>query len=142
MKIGELADTAGLSAQAIRYYETIGLMPTPEREPNGYRVYDTRSVERLSFIQDAQAASLSLVEIQMILELRDQGESTCGHVVFLLEEKVKDISRQMDELARAKERLSEMVKRARGLDPSECRDPVRCQTISDDPSVATNRERN
>lgn len=141
MKIGELADTAGLSTQAIRYYENIGLLPEPEREANGYRTYGTRTVDRLSFIQDAQAAGLSLVEIQMILELRDQGESTCGHVIFLLEEKVDDISRQMDELARAKERLRETVKRARGLNPSECRDPVRCQTISDNMAIAKNNRK-
>ena len=130
MKIGELADRSGVTTQTIRYYEDIGLMPEPHREGNGYRTYEGDSAERLSFIRDAQASGLSLVEIQIILELRDQGESTCGHVVALLQQKVDDIAKQMRDLERASLRLELMIDRAQDLDPTECLDPVRCQTIS------------
>ena len=129
MKIGELATTVGVTTKTIRYYESIGLLPEPARASNGYRDYDSTSGDRIEFIRDAQAAGLSLVEINLILELRDQGEATCSHVVAMLEDHVADVDRQLDELARTRMRLQRMIVRARGLDPAACTDPNRCQTI-------------
>ncbi len=130
MKIGELASATGLSTRAIRYYENIGLLPEPERMANGYRRYHDDSVARIGFIRDAQSAGLALAEIGMILDMKDHGESTCGHVIFLLEQQVAAVDRQIDELRRAREELEGLITRARGMDPSGCRDPNRCQTLS------------
>lgn len=129
MKIGQLAERTGISTKAIRYYEEIGVLPEPDRAANGYRTYDHSAAERIGFIQDAQTSGLSLLEIQMILELRDAGESTCGHVVGSLEIHLAEVDRQMAELARTRKRLTEIIERARDLDPKECIDPNRCQTI-------------
>lgn len=129
MKIGQLADRTGVSTKTIRYYEDLGVLPPPDRAPNGYRKYTPAVAERIAFIQDAQSAGLSLLEIQMILELRDSGESTCGHVIESLESQLAEVDRQMDELQRTRSRLSEIVDRARSLDPQHCKDPNRCQTI-------------
>lgn len=130
MRIGQLAHTSGVSTKTIRYYEDIGVMPSPERAANGYRRYSKRAADRLSFIKDAQAAGLSLVEIQVILELREQGESTCGHTIALLESHLTDVEKQISDLHRTKDRLERMIGRASSLDPAECSDPNRCQTIS------------
>lgn len=129
MKIGQLAERTGLSAKTIRYYEGLGVLPQPDRAPNGYRRYTPAVAERIAFIQDAQSAGLSLLEIQMILELRDSGESTCGHVIDSLESRLAEVDRQMEELRRTRSRLDEIIGRARSLDPNECSDPNRCQTI-------------
>jgi DNA-binding transcriptional MerR regulator len=135
MKIGELATRAGVSTKTIRYYENIGVIPDAERKPNGYRTYDQTTVERLSFVKDAQAAGLSLNEINLILELRDEGEVTCHHVISMLDSHLHDVDRQLAELTRTRQRLQEMTQRARDLDPSNCTDPNRCQTIQ-----TTNKE--
>ena len=129
MKIGELSDLTGVSTKAIRFYEEIGVLPAASRAANGYRSYDSGAADRISFIQDAQSAGLSLVEIQLIMDLRDQGEATCGHVIDTLEAHLSDVDRQMEELRRTRSRLSDMIERARSLDPTECDDPNRCQTI-------------
>ena len=129
MRIGQLAETTGLSTKAIRYYEEIGVLPEPDRSPNGYRSYVDSDAERIGFIRDAQAAGLSLIEIQTILDLRDRGESTCGHVISALEAHVADLDTQMEELGRTRERLTSLLDRARSLDPADCTDPGRCQTI-------------
>lgn len=129
MKIGQLAERTGVSAKAIRYYEDIGVLPEPTRAPNGYRDYTPAAADRIDFIQDAQSAGLSLVEIQSILELRDGGEATCGHVIESLETRLADVDRQMEDLRRTRRRLTEIITRARSLDPGECNDPNRCQTI-------------
>src|SRR5690606_25690548 len=130
MKIGELAKATGLNTRTVRYYENIGLLPEPERLANGYRRYGDQTAERLKFIRDAQASGLSLAEIGMILDMKDEGESTCGHVIWLLEGHLEDVDRQIEDLKRTRSRLEEMTERARRLDPSECRDPNRCHTIN------------
>ena len=129
MKIGKLAERTGVSTKAIRYYEDIGVLPPARREPNGYRTYEGAAAERIAFIQDAQSAGLSLLEIQLILDLRDHGESTCGHVIATLESHMSEVERQMDDLQRTRKRLDEIIQLARGLDPADCDDPNRCQTI-------------
>ena len=130
VNIGTLAHSTGLTTKTIRYYESIGVLPEPPRKANGYRSYDSGSIDRIGFIRDAQVAGLSLIEIQMILELRDEGESTCRHVIASLETHMIDLDRQMQDLERTKVRLGQIIDRARTLDPSDCNDPNRCQTIS------------
>lgn len=132
MKIGELAERAGVSSQTIRYYENIGVLPEPARLPNGYRAYDDSTIKRLAFIRDAQISGLSLDEIQLILEMKDRGESTCSHVIGMLEQHLRDVDRQVADLRRTRKNLEAMISRARGLDPARCTDPDRCQTISAD----------
>lgn len=129
MKIGEVARQTGLTTKTIRYYEDIGILSEARRLPNGYRSYEKSTIDRIDFIKDAQAAGLSLTEIQMILTLRDEGEATCQHTIALLESHLVDVDRQLIELGRTRSRLLRMIKDARALDPAECTDPNRCQTI-------------
>ena len=53
MKISELADRIGLPANTIRYYETCGVAPPPERLPNGYRTYGADDERRLQAVAAA-----------------------------------------------------------------------------------------
>jgi MerR family copper efflux transcriptional regulator len=129
MKIGEVAQQTGVSTKTIRYYEDIGVLPEPERADNGYRDYDEVTVSRLRFVRDAQATGLTLTEIASILDLRDQGQSTCHHVVELLERHLEDLDRHIASLHKTRDQLAAMTDRAKGLDPAECTDPNRCQTI-------------
>jgi MerR family transcriptional regulator, redox-sensitive transcriptional activator SoxR len=60
--IGELAQRAGLATSAIRYYESIGLLPKPYRV-SGQRRYGEETLRRLEFIAAAQQAGFTLREI-------------------------------------------------------------------------------
>lgn len=62
MRIGELADNVGVNTKTVRYYESIGLMPEPDRTRSGYRDYGPDALERLQFIRDAQASGLTLAD--------------------------------------------------------------------------------
>jgi DNA-binding transcriptional MerR regulator len=130
MKIGDVARRSGLTTKTIRYYEGIGILPEARREPNGYRAYETSTLDRIEFIKDAQAAGLSLVEIQTILDLRDEGETTCRHTIGMLESHLADVDDQLVELGRTRARLQDMIARARAMNPETCTDPNRCQTIT------------
>ena len=132
MQIGELARRTGVTTKTIRYYEDIGLIPEPDRAPNGYRDYREQAVDRLQFIRDAQATGLTLTEIASILELRSEGHGTCDHVAALLEQHLTNLDRHIEELRQARAQLADLAGRARSLDPEHCTDPVRCQTIIDE----------
>ena len=130
MRIGQVARESGLSATTIRYYEDIGLVPAPARAPNGYRDYEVEAVERLRFIRDAQESGLTLEEIASILELRAQGEETCHHTIELMERHLQEVDRRIERLQASRELYARLIARAKTLDPADCTDPDRCQTIS------------
>jgi len=130
MKIGDVAQRTGLTTKTIRYYEGIGILPEARREPNGYRAYEASTLDRIEFIKDAQVAGLSLIEIQTILDLRDEGEATCRHTIGMLEAHLADVDRQLVELGRTRARLQDLINKARAMDPDTCTDPNRCQTIT------------
>lgn len=55
LTIGQLAKATGVASKTIRYYEQIGVLPTPTRSPARYRQYDESGVERLRFIRRARS---------------------------------------------------------------------------------------
>lgn len=105
MRIGELADSLGLNPRTIRYYESIGLLPAPERTPSGYRVYGGDAGERLTFIRTAQRLGISLDEVREILALRDRGEPPCAYVRGVLRRQVADLDERMAELRALRDEL-------------------------------------
>ena len=129
MKIGELAQLAGVSTKTIRYYEQIGLLPEPARTATGYRAYDEAGVERLAFIRDAQNSGLSLAEIASVLELKEAGATSCQHTRSLLDRHIGELEGQIERLRQTHATLVAMADRAAALDPSTCTDPNRCQVI-------------
>jgi DNA-binding transcriptional MerR regulator len=133
MRIGTLAEQAGVTTKTIRYYESIRLLAEPVRTPSGYREYGDDAVERLRFIRDAQSTGLSLAEIQSVLELKDAGARSCGHTMALLDRHLSEIDEQIARLEVARTELLDLARRARGLDPSGCTDPHRCQVIAGAP---------
>jgi len=130
MRIGVLAEQTNTTTQTIRYYESIGLIPDPQRTTAGYRIYDDAAVERLRFIRQAQSSGLTLTEIQSILELKEAGATSCEHTHALLEQHLADLDDQIERLMRARNDLAMLAARAGRLDPSDCTDPNRCQVIS------------
>lgn len=130
MRIGEVADAAGLATQTIRFYERRGLLPRPRRGPNGYRDYDTSMPDRLRFIRTAQTARLTLVEIASIIALRDDGATPCTHVQSLLLTKLQNVQAQQRELAAVEAELGSLIERGHRLDPADCIDTQICHIIS------------
>lgn len=105
MQIKQLAERTGLAASAIRYYESVGLLPPPHRLPNGYRHYDESDVTRLRFVAGARNLDFSLDDVQEILALRDRNEAPCRVVLDLLQERADEISRRIVQLKRLEEEL-------------------------------------
>lgn len=65
LTIGEVARQIGLRPSALRYYESIGLLPA-SRRVNGRRRYDESILQRLALLQLAQRAGFTMAEIQTL----------------------------------------------------------------------------
>lgn len=130
MLIGELADVAGLPTQTIRFYERKGLLPDPQREPNGYRTYDESTLARLSFIRAAQAAGLTLAEIGSIVELRDDGHVPCAHVAAVVDNRLAAVRARIRDLTALEAELEVLIERSHRLDPADCADVEVCHILS------------
>lgn len=118
MYIGALAKATGLSPKAIRYYEELGLLSDAMRTESGYRVYTGHDVERLRFILGAKALGFSLNEIKDIVALHDGGESPCGAVRRMLDEKLAALDRRIGELSRFRDELKAYKERTDAVAPS------------------------
>lgn len=131
MRIGEVAEQAGVTTKTLRYYERIGLLPSADRTESGYRSYETDALERVRFIRDAQATGLSLTEIRSILELKADGHRSCEHTRSLLHRHLDEIDDQIQRLQAARIELVRLVERADTSDPTDCVDEHRCQVIEE-----------
>jgi DNA-binding transcriptional MerR regulator len=69
MRIGELAQRAGVSVQAVRFYERRRLLRTPRRTAARYRIYVDRDLETVALIKKMQRFGFKLAEIRRVLQL-------------------------------------------------------------------------
>lgn len=107
--IGKVAERAKMNPRTIRYYETIGLLPAPQRGNNRYRIYSAGAVEILQFIRKAQGLGLRLSEIKELVELRRTGQQPCVHVQALAERKIADLDERLKDLAALRKNLKDLL---------------------------------
>jgi DNA-binding transcriptional MerR regulator len=108
MRIGELAAQVGLSRDAIRFYEKIGLV-TGRRLANGYRDFPPETVTWLDYVRTSQTLGFSLAEIARHgEELRDVPD-TAEALSALFADKIQIIDARMAELATLRADLAARV---------------------------------
>jgi DNA-binding transcriptional MerR regulator len=73
LTIGQLAKATGVASKTIRYYEQIGVLPTPSRSAARYRQYDQSGVQRLRFIRRARSLRVPLREIKTLVTALEEG---------------------------------------------------------------------
>ena len=108
LTIGQLAKSAGVHIQTVRYYERLHLLGPAARASSGYRLYGPEEERRLRFIKNAQALGFTLREIDELLNLRVSSRARCGDVQRKAKEKLQCVeakARDLRALARALERL-------------------------------------
>lgn len=108
MEIRDLAVHTGVHAKTIRYYESIGVLPPPERKSNGYRVYCEADIERVRFVAGARSLGFSLDDIAEILALRDRREAPCRVVLDLLAQKAWEVAQRIEALQQLEVDLREL----------------------------------
>ena len=123
MRIGEIAELAGVSTRTVRHYHHLGLLPEPPRRANGYRDYRLRDAVRLARIRRLTELGLSLVEIRDVLA-DDQGRE----LREVLAELDADLARQQEAIAARRARLAALLARD-DLDPDATVSPELAQVL-------------
>lgn len=103
MKIGEVAQRASLTVDAIRFYERSNLLPKAER--SRFRLYTENALERLRFIRQMQGLGFSLQEIRELIQLRERKSDACESVRELLAGKLDDLRARLHELKQLESEL-------------------------------------
>jgi DNA-binding transcriptional MerR regulator len=107
LTVSALAGAAGLSADTIRYYERVGLLPEPAR----YRLYEEDAVGRLRLIKGAQRAGPRLREIGELLQVADRGQCPCGHTETLLRQRLAEVRSELERLRALETDLTRLLAR-------------------------------
>jgi len=120
MNIGTVAEKSGVPPETIRYYESIGLIASADRLPNGYRRYDEIDMHTLHFIKRARSLGFSVDEVRALLDLwRDRGRSSAS-VKDLAAEHLKALDLKIAELMSMRRTLGNLIERCRGDHRPDC----------------------
>ncbi len=106
LKIGEVSKRSGIGIEALRFYEKSGLLDKAERTDSGYRMYDVKVMERLTFIKQAQVLGFSLHEIKRIIDEKRAGQSPCADVRELVRLRLHALDERMQEMQRYRQELA------------------------------------
>ena len=116
MTIGMLASVSKTSAQTIRYYEQLRLMPEPGRTNSNYRVYDEKAVLRLESIRRAKEIGFSLNDIKLLLELADGQVQNCEGVREFAESRLAKVRSQVSHLESMERAMADLVRQCKVSD--------------------------
>lgn len=113
MRIGELAEKAGVDVQTVRYYERERLLEAPTRTPSGYRAYRPGHLERLNFVRHCRSLDMPLADIRRLLEFSRAKTVSC--------EVVDDLVQAHLERVRAKRAALQMLETQLDALRAQCR---------------------
>lgn len=119
MWTGEVAKSAGVNPQTLRYYERRGILPTPERTSGGYRNYPDWTVNLVRFIKHAQELGYSLTDLEHLLRLADGGAASCAEARAITAARVADLDRRIADLHRMRDSLTHMGAVCQGPGPGQ-----------------------
>ncbi len=119
--IGRLAKDTGCKVQTIRYYEKVGLMPTPDRTAGNQRRYGARHIERLAFIRHGRQLGFPLEAIRQLLRLADSGEQPCDSADSIARSQLQEVESRIARLLALKAELNRMVEQCAGGQVADCR---------------------
>lgn len=109
LRCGELARTAGVSPDTIRYYERARLVPKAERSSSGYRLFPPGSIARVKSIRSALSIGFSVRELRDIYAERDRGGAPCRRVRKLVGEKLAALEIHIRDLRSLRRQIADMI---------------------------------
>ena len=115
-----LVDATGCNIETVRYYEGAGLMPEPDRGPNGYRLYGEEDVRRLGFVLRARKLGLTIEDVRGLLMLVDRDRVTCAQVREATERHLNGIRARIADLQRLERTLADVASRCSGDAVPDC----------------------
>ena len=98
MRIAEVSRKFGISADTLRYYERIGLLPHVHRNESGVRDYDEQDLARVKFVKCMRGANVSIEALIEYMQLFEEGDSTLAARKAILEEQRDAVRERMAEM--------------------------------------------
>ncbi len=135
MNISDVAEQTGLSVKTIRYYESISLVSSPARKANGYRDYAAEDIKPLKFLRQARQLDFSIDECRQLLKLYMNPLRKSAEVRLLVETKLQQVDRQIEEMVGMRALLGELVASCPDDDNPDC--AIIDTMASDDDVVAS-----
>jgi DNA-binding transcriptional MerR regulator len=105
MRISEVSEHSGLSADTLRYYEKIGLLPPVNRTNGGIREYSELDMRRVGFIKCMRSAGLPIEVLITYYALVQQGDETIDARRKILQEQRSQLLAKMEEMQQTLELL-------------------------------------
>lgn len=123
--IGELSSRTEIKPETIRYFEKIGLLGIPERQPNGYRKYDGNHLRQLHFIQRCRKLGFTQQEIKGLLKVFVHSDQhTRAEVKAITTAHLEDIRGKITELKKLECALFELTDQCDGQHESASECPI------------------
>ena len=113
-RIGDVTRKIGLTADTLRYYEKIKLLPKVFRNTSGIREYDDKDISRLKFILRAQKMNFSLAEISDLLKMRENPQKVRDEVRQLTADKLLEVDEHLQSLTTLRSELQLLLNLCRG----------------------------
>ena len=105
MKIGEIAKQAGVTVDTVRFYERVGVLPTPARTESGYRDHEPAVIERIQLTRELQAIGFTLADAVDALAAHDAGGATCESERWRLQAVLDRVDGKLAELNALRQRI-------------------------------------
>lgn len=115
--ISQLAKSAGVNVETIRYYERKGLIEQPQKPNQGYRRYPEETLAKIMFIKRAQHLGFTLAEIGVLIEL---SAGPCNKIQHLAENKLHIVQAKIKDLQSLEKSLKHLVSSCQSNQSSSC----------------------
>lgn len=109
LSIGRLAKDAGVKVPTIRFYEQIGLMPTPARTQSDRRIYGPSDIQRLRFIRHARQLGFEIKDIEALLGLADRPNLPCAEADRIAQAHLEAVDAKIAQLTLLRAELARMT---------------------------------
>ena len=107
--IGTVSQQTGVKVPTIRYYEQIGLLPSPPRTEGNRRSYEQSDLERLTFIRHSRELGFEIDEIRTLLSLQDRPNQSCEEADAIAGKHLVDVKQKIASLTALQHELERMV---------------------------------
>ena len=114
LSIGAVAKATGIKVVTLRYYEQVGLVPSPARTDGNYRAYSEEDLCRLRFIRRCRDLGFTLDQVCELLRLSSKKDQECSEVDRITKRHLTEVERKMSDLKRLAKVLRRISSRCRG----------------------------
>ncbi len=118
--IGDASRLTGVKIETIRFYEKAGVLTSPKRDQNGYRLYQKAQVEGLMFVKRCRELGFSLGHTRSLLSLADSDGRTCQQISAKAQKRLNEVRAKIEGLRRMERVLEDYVRSCPANASADC----------------------